>query len=193
METDVHTPAPAALALITAGDAPLLAQPYFADGDPGPIVAALAHVPEILEVTLPFVGMVLGPSSIDLRTKEIVILRTSARASCRYCVDAHTMVAVDAGLSIDEVRALRGEADVEAAFAGEADRSLIAWCDELVATGPVSADRRALFRRGRADHVVVELTLLVSTTLLLNRFCTALELPTSPEVLARLAANGLMT
>jgi len=37
----------------------------------------------------------------------------------------------------------------------------------------------------------VELTLLGATTLLLNRFCTALDLPTSPEVAARLVAEGL--
>jgi len=46
-------------------------------------------------------------------------------------------------------------------------------------------------RQGRPDHVVVELTLLTTTTLLLNQFCTALELPTSPEVLGRLAATGM--
>ncbi|HEV8116645.1 MAG TPA: hypothetical protein VGP53_10440, partial [Acidimicrobiales bacterium] len=64
------------VALLTAAGAPLLARPYFAGGDPGPIVAVLAHVPEMLEVTLPFIGAVLGPSAIDLRTKEVVILRT---------------------------------------------------------------------------------------------------------------------
>jgi hypothetical protein len=60
------------IALVNAAEAPLLAQPYFSGGDPGPIVAALAHVPEMLEVTLPFLGAVLGPSAIDLRTKEVV-------------------------------------------------------------------------------------------------------------------------
>ncbi|HEV8116084.1 MAG TPA: carboxymuconolactone decarboxylase family protein, partial [Acidimicrobiales bacterium] len=95
------------IALVSAAEAPLLAQPYFSGGDPGPIVAALAHVPEMLEVTLPFIGAVLGPSAIDLRTKEIVILRTSARASCRFCVESHTLVALDSGLSVPEVRALR--------------------------------------------------------------------------------------
>ena len=28
---------------------------------------------------------------------------------CRYCVDTHTAVALDSGLSREEVRALRGE------------------------------------------------------------------------------------
>jgi hypothetical protein len=36
----------------------------------------------------------------------------------------------------------------------------------------------------------VELTLLVAATVMLNRFCTALELPTAPKVLHRLAAEG---
>lgn len=179
------------VALITAAEAPLLAQPYFADGDPGPIVAALAQVPEMLEVTAPFLGVVLGPSALDMRTKEVVILRTSARASCRYCVEAHTVVALDFGLSDSEVRALRGELAVEEAFPAEEDQAVIAWCDALAGTGSVDAACRDRLRQGRPDHAVVELTLLATTTLLLNRFCTALELPTAPEVLARLAAAGM--
>ena len=95
--------------LVEADQAPLLARPYFADGDPGPIIAALAQVPEMLEATVPFLGRVLGPSCLPARIKEIVILRTSARASCRYCIEAHTVVARDVGLSVAEVRALRAE------------------------------------------------------------------------------------
>ena len=79
--------------LIEEPTAPLLARPYFASGDPGPIVASLAQVPELLGPTLPFLGSVLGPSWIPLRDKEIVILRTSAVMGCRYCTDAHSAVA----------------------------------------------------------------------------------------------------
>jgi hypothetical protein len=32
--------------------------------------------------------------------------------------------------------------------------------------------------------------MLVAATVMLNRFCTALELPTSPKALRRLAAEG---
>jgi len=177
--------------LVTAAQAPLLARPFFADGDPGPIVAALAHVPELLKATAPFLSAVLGPSAVAARTKEIVVLRTSARASCRYCVAAHSVVARDAGLSVGEVRALRGELDADAVFAGPADRAVIGWCDALVGTGPVDAGVKAALQACFDEHEVVELTLLATTTLLLNRFCTALELPTSPGVLARLDAEGL--
>ena len=182
---------PPLVALIEADQAPLLARPYFAAGDPGPIVAALATVPELLEVTAPFLGAVLGPGAIAARLKEIVILRTSARASCRYCVEAHTVVALDTGLSLVEVRALRGEAEVGAVFADAAEQAVIRWCDALVGTGPLPPDVAPALRGVFADHEVVELTLLATTTLLLNRFCTALGLPTSPEVLGRLTTEGL--
>jgi AhpD family alkylhydroperoxidase len=181
----------AAISLIEQGQAPLLARPYYADGDPGPIVAALAQVPELLVVTMPFLGTVLGPSALSARTKELVILRTSARAGCRYCVESHTVVARDVGLSVAEARALRGEAAVDSAFRDQADRAVLDWCDAIVGTGPVDPAARVRLLSFFAEHEVVELTLLAASTLLLNRFCTALELPTSSTVLARLAAEDL--
>ena len=177
--------------LLEAGSAPLLARPYFAEGDPGPIVGALAQVPELLQVALPFIGAVLGPSSIRLRTKEIVILRTSAVQACRYCIDAHTPVARDAGLTVEEVASLRStpSGTVADVFPDRFDRVLLAWVDAVAAggPGPVPAALAEALTGEVDDHVVVELTLLVAATLMLNRFCTALRLPTSSETLARLA------
>lgn len=176
--------------LVDAGSAPLLARDLFASGDPGPIAASLAQVPELLAPTLPFLGAVLGPSWIPLRDKEIVILRTSAVMGCRYCTEAHTVVALDSGLSGEQVRALRGERLLGDAFPDDGDRALVAWCD-AVAHG-VEADLAAARQALTLDDArVVELTLLVSTTVMLNRYATALALPTSPDVRERLVAEGL--
>ena len=176
--------------LVDAASAPLLARPYFASGDPGPIVASLAQVPELLDPTLPFLGAVLGPSWIPARDKEIVILRTSAVMGCRYCTEAHTVVALDSGLSRPEVQALRGDLPVTDAFEEGADRALIAWCD-AVAQGAESDIRRAREALVVDDARLVELTLLVATTVMLNRYATALSLPTSPDVRDRLVREGL--
>ncbi|GAC1312885.1 MAG: hypothetical protein NVSMB16_09710 [Acidimicrobiales bacterium] len=176
---------------ICAADAPLLARSYYANGDPGPIVAALAHVPELLEVALPFIGVVLGPSSIPLRTKELVIVRTSAGAGCRFCVDAHSVVALDSGLSVAEVRALRGDGTIASTFPDPAERALLQWVDIVTLPGPVHpTDRRAVMDV-YADHQMVELTMVAAATLMLNRFCTALNLPTDPSVAQRLSDEGL--
>ena len=178
------------VALIDAASAPLLARDLFSGGDPGPIATSLAQVPELLGPTLPFLGAVLGPSWIGLRDKEIVILRTSAVMGCRYCTETHTVVALDSGLTRDEVRGLRGELPVADAFPEQADRALVAWCD-AVAHGVDSDLEQARAGLGTDDARVVELTLLVSTTVLLNRYATALALPTSPHVRDRLVQEDL--
>ncbi|MEJ7704096.1 MAG: carboxymuconolactone decarboxylase family protein [Geodermatophilaceae bacterium] len=176
--------------LLAAGTAPLTARRYYEYGDPGPVVAAMATVPELLEVCLPFLSAVLGASSLDARTKELVIVRTSVLLECDYCVNSHSVVALDTGLTIEEVRGLRGEGPAVAA--DEREDALLGWVD-AVAGGRGAVEDTVAARVGRcfADHEVVALTLLVGATMMLNRFCTALELPTSPEVCQRLAAAGL--
>lgn len=172
--------------LVGPDQAPLLARAYYPEeGQASPIVRALAQVPELLEVAMPFIARVFGHTSVDLRTKEIVVLRVSAINGCRYCVDAHTVAAWDAGLTQAETAALRGRA---AGFSA-AEEALVAFCDAFCnAPAPVPNDVMSCLRTHFAEHEVVELSLLAGATAMLNRFCTALELPTSPATRARLQA-----
>ncbi|HEV8558156.1 MAG TPA: carboxymuconolactone decarboxylase family protein [Actinophytocola sp.] len=181
-----------AVTLLGPDQAPLLARPYYERGDPGPIVAALAQVPELLEVALPFIGTVLGPSALDWRTKELVIVRVSALMECRFCVNAHTAVALDAGLSRAEILALHGKASLDAII-DPAERAMLAWVDAVACgPGPVEPTVLAGLRPHFAEHEIVELTLLVGATLMLNRFATALRLPTDTAVLRRLETEDLL-
>src|SRR5262249_4434390 len=132
--------------------------------------------------------VLFGPSSIPARTKELVIVRTSARLGCRFCVQTHSVVALDAGLSVEEVRALRGEAPMDETFVSPADRTLVAWVDAVAGVG--GGDD--VVSNPAPDHEIVELTVLVGATMMLNRFCTVLELPASAETIDRLAAEGLL-
>lgn len=179
------------VSLIDHPQAPLTARPYYANGDPGPIVAALAHIPELLEVALPFIGVALGPSALDARTKEIVIVRTSVDAGCAYCTDTHTVVARDSGLTLAEVSALR-DGLAPADFEDPGERALVAWVDEVatIPGKPTEAATSAV-RERYGDAGLVELTLLVGATLMLNRFATTLGLPTSDETMQRLAREQL--
>jgi AhpD family alkylhydroperoxidase len=179
------------LDLLDDTTAPLTAREYFTSGDPGPIVAALANVPELLGPTLGFIGAAYGAGAASARHKEFAILRTSALFGCRYCVNAHTTVALDLGLTDDEVRSLRGELDPDEVFTDQADRRMIRWIDALAgATGPVPDDVWSDARQSFADHVLVELSATVGATIFLNRFATAFELPTSADTQARLDAGG---
>jgi AhpD family alkylhydroperoxidase len=177
--------------ILDASTAPLLARHLFADGDPGPIAATLAHVPELVAPVLPMLGAVLSPGGLDVRTKEIAIVRTSAVLSCRYCIDSHTGVALDAGLSHAEVQALRRELDVDEAFPADRDRVVIEWIDAVAGgRGPIDAQLRSRVASQLTQAAIVELTLLVGTTMLLNRYATALGLPVGATTSARLVAEG---
>ncbi len=178
--------------LIEREQAPLLARRFYGDGPASPITASLAQVPELLEVALPFVGAALGPGALDSRTKELAILRTSALLECRYCVQTHTVVALDCGLTRDEVCALRGELALDAVFADERERTMLAWIDAVaLGRGPVDPELQQRAAAALAGHELVELTLAVTATLMLNRYCTALDLPASAATVARLTDEGL--
>ena len=158
---------------MTLETAPLLVRGRFADGDPGPITAALANVPELAGPALDFLGTVYGPTRLDPRLKEIVILRVSAANDCHYCIETHSRTAARMGFGADEVAALRRDADLPGEY-GAIERALIDFSDSI-SSRPAAAvsDLRPHFD----DSEIVELVLLASTTILLNRLATALELP----------------
>jgi AhpD family alkylhydroperoxidase len=182
--------------LIDSSQAPLLARPYFQDSDPGPIVAALAHVPEVLEVAMPFISALYGPSALPVRLKEIVVVRTSAHLECRYCIESHSVVALDAGFSCSEILGLQDLDDAvrERWSSDEAgEPALMAWIDAVAGTTGsvpkvIARDLRAWF----SPAEIVELTLLIGATMMLNRFCTALGIVSSKETLERLRAEDLL-
>lgn len=179
--------------LIDAEQAPLLAQPYYAGGnDPGPIVGALAQTPELLEATMPFVSAALAPAALSFREKELIIVRTSAVLECSYCVATHTAVALDAELSHQEIRALRGEADVADAFTELRELALLRWVDALAGSGGAVADEVTKELRAHwDDHEIVEATVCAGATMMLNRLATGLRLPVAEDTTRRLAREGL--
>jgi AhpD family alkylhydroperoxidase len=178
--------------LLDLSSAPLAARPYFEAGDPGPIVATLATVPELLGPTLAFVGQALGPGAAGARHTEFAILRTSALQGCQFCIRSHTAASLDVGLSVDEIRALRGELDLDVVFADPAERALLTWIDAMAgATGPIPDQVYDAARLHFAEHLLVELATTIGATLFLNRFATCFRLPTSAEVDAALRDAGL--
>lgn len=105
----------------------------FADGQPDPITAVLAQLPELFDVALPFIGATLGPSFVLLR------------------------------------------AGVDAIALGP---------------NPVDTATATAMTSHWEDAAVVEITVLIGTTMMLNRLGTGLALPLGAETLVRLAAEG---
>ena len=95
--------------LLSGAEAPLLARVWYRnDGSASPLTRSLANAPDMLETLMPFLGQIMGESSIDLATKELVIVLVSQLNGCRYCLAAHRPIALDAGVPVTDVVAEPG-------------------------------------------------------------------------------------
>src|SRR5205814_9098916 len=74
-------------------------------GKPGSIQKALAHRPAMLATFLTFYASV--GRSLDRKLYEAVYLRTSLINGCHYCTQHHIVGAKRAGLTQEEMRALK--------------------------------------------------------------------------------------
>ena len=157
--------------------APLPSRRWFrADGSASPLTRSLATAPDVMETLMPFLGAIYGESSLDLATKELVILRVSKLNGCRYCLAAHRPAALDAGVPAGHVEAL---CDVRPlAELPERERAIVDWADRLtLAPGEVTDELTARLLDHVREDQLVELTLVAGATTMLNQYCTALGIP----------------
>lgn len=171
------------LPLLAHHEAPLLARQYYrADGSASALTRSLASAPDVLETLMPFLAQIMGESSVDLATKELVIVRVSQLNGCRYCLAAHRPLAVEAGVAPTHVEAICGAGPLEALPARE--RAVVEWVDRVTldAGGVTSELVGATLAHVREDQLV-ELTVLAGTITMLNRYCTAFDVP-PPEPVA---------
>jgi 4-carboxymuconolactone decarboxylase len=130
----------------------------------------------MMETLMPFLGQIMDESSIDLATKELVIMRVSRLNGCRYCLAAHRPVALDAGVPGEHLAAVCDEADLETLPARE--RAIVAWVDQVTRKAGAITDAHLA---ATLDHVrddqLVELTVLAGTITMLNHYCTAFDIP----------------
>jgi AhpD family alkylhydroperoxidase len=61
------------------------------------------QVPEEMKGFTEFMGQVLKPGKLDLKTKELIALGMALTARCKYCIGIHTEKALSAGASPAEI------------------------------------------------------------------------------------------
>ena len=132
----------------------------------------MANRPEVLKTFVPFYGAVVGPGSVERRTKELVYLACSYANECAYCTAAHTASGKKAGITEDELRALQTEQDHEFS---EPERAAIRYARELTRTADASETRSELFQHYSSEQIV-EITLVAATANFTNRFNNGLEI-----------------
>jgi AhpD family alkylhydroperoxidase len=149
---------------------------YREDGSASALTRSLASAPDVMETLMPFLGAIMGPSSLDVATKELVIVRVSQVNGCRYCLAAHRPAALEAGLPRKQVDAICDAAPLDSL--PDRERAIVTWVDQVTRDARGATDELVA---GTLEHVrddqLIELTVLAGTITLLNQYCTALDIP----------------
>jgi len=61
------------------------------------------QVPEEIQCFNTFMGTVLKPGKLDLKTKELIALGMGLTSRCKYCIGIHTQKALQAGATPEEL------------------------------------------------------------------------------------------
>ncbi len=126
---------------------------------------------------MPFLGQVMAASSIDVETKELVIVRVSQLNGCSYCLAAHRPAALESGVTVEQLAAICDD-EVPLSVLSPRDRAVIDWVDRQT-IDPSGIDEELISRllgHVRRDQLI-ELTVLAGTITMLNQYCTAFQIP----------------
>lgn len=137
-----------------------------------PFFRAMAHRPEVLKTFVPFYGAVVGPGAVERRIKELVYMTCSYANECAFCSAAHAASGRKAGITDEEMQAIRTEQD--GGFS-EAERAAIRFARELTRSASAGESRAALQQHFN-DEQVVEITLVAALANLTNRFNNGLRI-----------------
>ena len=132
----------------------------------------MANRPEVLERFVPLYRAIVGPGSVDRRTKELVYLTVSYTNRCAYCTASHVASGRKAGVSDAEMRSLQNGEDQSFTAA---ERAAIQYARELTRTADGATTRAALDAHFSAEQIV-EITMVAAMANFTNRFNNGLDL-----------------
>lgn len=96
-------------------------------GGAGNVLATLVRHPDLTRAYLPFNAYLLRDSTLSPRVREVALLRVVSRGECEYLWDHHVPIAERAGLSAQDISAIRS-----GVAADGVDGTVVGAVDELM-------------------------------------------------------------
>jgi uncharacterized peroxidase-related enzyme len=141
---------------------------------PNNFLRVMSRRPEAMEALLKLYGNLLGPGTVERRIKEMVYLAVSFVNECSYCASHHEKTARKAGLTDDEIEAIRHETNEP--FTAK-EQAALHYARELTRTASVGDDVRFRIAEHFPAEQFVELTMLIGLANFTNRFNNGLAVP----------------
>ena len=141
-------------------------------GKPGNIQKALAHRPAMLGSFLGFYAS--AGRSLDRKLYEAVYLRVSLINGCHYCTQHHIQSAKRAGITPEQMKALR---DGNYSGFGGAEQTALKYAEKLTRTPDGANDGDfAELKKHWSDEQILDLHMLIGLANLTNRVTGPLAL-----------------
>lgn len=140
-------------------DARAVIQPFAERGPVLNIFKTLVNHPDLARRWLVFANHVLGKSTLDIRERELVILRIGWLCQAGYEWGQHVLIARQAGMSDDEIRLARSGPDTPGI--AELDRLLLTATDELHGDAFISDETWAALGKHLSEQQLMDLVFTV--------------------------------
>jgi AhpD family alkylhydroperoxidase len=133
-----------------------------ADAPPLPgILGLFARHPDLSARFLSFSGAILDSDVLPAVDRELLTLRVAARTDCDYLWSEHIAIAARAGLSSQQIEAIRLRA-LSSSWQGT-QRDLLCAADELIDTHVVSGDTWARLTKSFDEQQLLEVLFVVGS------------------------------
>lgn len=152
-------------------------------GGPPNVFTTLARHHSLFRPWLRFAGALMPGGTLRREETELLILRTAHNCGCEYEWHHHERLGREAGLSAEDVERVR-RGPGEAGWSPE-HRLLLRAADELHERRTISDELWAELRRGRKDHELIEICMLVGHYEMLAGTINALGVQPDPAPPAR--------
>lgn len=121
--------------------------------------------------------------NLDVRTKTLVILKTSMINGCAYCVGHNTALGRSIGFDDAEIEALENDYHASDYFS-DAEKAAIAWAEHLT-NKTYRQDRAAMsnLKEHFSEPQIVEITMVSGFFNFWNRFVDSLQAELEPETM----------
>lgn len=153
-----------------------------------------AHSPKLAQAIFGFMVPALREevtNVLDVRTKALVILKTSMLNGCSYCIGHNLTLGRACGMTDEEVAAIEGEMTDTALFS-DAEKAAITWAQHLtLRTYRQHPEAMEALKRHFDDAQIVEITMVSGFFNFWNRFVDSLQIDVEQRDVGKLFAKSV--
>lgn len=151
------------------------------NGSPKNMTMVLANHPDLARDYYTFGTHLLRTSTIAVRPRELIVLRVAWHLKCAYEWHYHVGYALNAGLTMEEIAAIRDGPDASVWQDKAEDRAVLRAVDELIGQSRVSDATWAELSRFLVKRQLMDLLFTIGNYVMLGWAAGSMDVPVEDD------------